>query len=104
MIVVKLSLYENMADDAQQKTDIIELQPLLLQDVDSKETHSSTIDKVWPYLVLTSGILSDALGSGFNLGIAGALTVAQSQRFGISLNQASWSTSIHIFFYLMTSE
>lgn len=77
----------------------------LLDDKDSCSSTKtqSTKQKIIPYLVLLSSLLSFALGAGFNFGIAGALTVAQSQRFNISLDEASWSTSVHTVCFLMTS-
>ena len=92
---------ESESESAQDK----ESKPLLCENNDYSNDNAplTTTDKVWPYLVLLSSLLSFALGAGFNLGIAGALTVAQSQRFDISLDQSSWSTSVHTIFFLMTS-
>lgn len=75
---------------------------LLLEGTESKDV--STKDRIWPYLVVTSSFISLALAGGFNLGIAGSLTVALSQRFSITIDQASLSISTHIIFYQLTSE
>ena len=82
-----------------------EAQPLLHNENDKAEESPPCkwIDRIWPYLVMLSSLVSFALGAGFNFGIAGSLTVAQSKRFNVSLDQASWSTSIHTVFFLMTS-
>ena len=74
----------------------------LVMETTELETHQPS-RRFIPYLVLLSSLLSFALGAGFNLGIAGALTVAQSQRFEISLERASWSVSVHNVCYLMAS-
>lgn len=76
----------------------------LLEDDKSERNNLSLRERMTPYLVLVSSFLSFAMASGFNFGIAGALTVAQSRRFNISLDQASWSTSLHSVFFLMISK
>ena len=91
-----------MVADITNETDNERMQ--LLGDGDNRAGNPSTKQTVIPYLVLLSSLLSFALGAGFiNLGIAGALTVAQSQRFEISLERASWSVSVHNVCYLMAS-
>lgn len=78
-----------------------EAKPLLDENKSSKAGTKAT---VWSYLVLMSSALSFALAAGFNLGIAGALTISISEQFNVSLEQASWVTSIRGVFYLMTSK
>ena len=93
-----------MTKETAHSSDGSDCQHLLEKEPDSEQKSVSKIEKLWPYLVLASCMLSVALGTGFNFGIAGALTVSQSQRFDISLDQASWSTSIHNLFFLMLRE
>ena len=61
-------------------------------------------ERSWGYMVLVSSVLSFAMGTGFNLGIAGSIAVAQSRHFNITLEQASWTISVHTVFYLVMSK
>lgn len=74
----------------------------LLESTESKDV--TTKNRVWPYLVLASSFASLALAGGFNLGIAGSFTVSQSQRFNLTLDQASLPTSVHAVLYQLTSK
>lgn len=88
----------------ERKDSLVESEPLL-KGLDYEELQQLTLrERIWPFMVLTSSFLSFALAAGFNLGIAGAITVAQTKRFNITLEQASWSTSVHTVFFLMISK
>ncbi|XP_067938582.1 monocarboxylate transporter 6-like [Watersipora subatra] len=52
---------------------------------------------VWSYMVLAAAVLSHVLGEGFSYGVIGLFTIAQSDRFNISITASSWTASIHLF-------
>ena len=56
--------------------------------------------KVWSGVVLAGSVLTHCASVGFNLGILGSLTIAQSQRFNISINESSWTGSLHMAIFL----
>ena len=60
------------------------------------------LDKIWPYLVTFSCFLTYVAAAGFNYGISGSITEVQSKRFGVSISQASWTTSVHAAFFFMS--
>ena len=76
---------------------------LLVEDSESTKTPQIK-QRIWGYMVLVSSVLSFALGTGFNLGIAGSIAVAQSRQFNISLDAASWTISVHTVFNLQISK
>ena len=78
-----------------------EVTPLLDNPKDSSTKKLSTRHKLLPHLILLTCTVCFALG--FNFSITGALTVALSQRFNVSLDEASWSTSVNTVCFLMTS-
>ena len=57
--------------------------------------------KVWSGVVLTGSVLTHCASVGFNFGILGSLTIAQSQRFNISIDESSWTGSLHIAIFLI---
>lgn len=58
--------------------------------------------KIWPYLVLVSCFLSILTSSGFNFGVVGSLTEVQQIEFNITLDQSSWTGSVHTAVFLST--
>lgn len=59
---------------------------------------------VWSYMVLAAAVLSHVLGEGFSYGVIGLFTIAQSDRFNISITASSWTASIHLFTSIIVGE
>ena len=57
--------------------------------------------RLWQISVLMSSFLSVMASSGFNYGIAGAITEQMTHRFGVSVSESSWTSSVHtaVFFF-----
>ena len=65
------------------------------------DTLAEKHQKVWSGVVLAGSVLTQCTSVGFNIGILGSLTIAQSQRFNISINESSWTGSLHMAIFLI---
>ena len=73
----------------------------------SKTMEDQTVQlrqRMWPYMVLISCFLSYVAAAGFNFGVAGSITEAQKIKFNITLDQSSWTGSVHTAVFFSTGE
>ena len=61
-------------------------------------------ERLWSYMVLVSSVLSLAMGTGSEMYAKRNCKYSQSRHFNITLEQASWTISVHTVFYLVMSK
>lgn len=72
-------------------------------DLDREKTDTAR-ERIWPYLVLVSCYLSYVVSTGFNFGVVGSITEAQKIKFNATLDQSSWTGSVHTAVFLSTGK